>query len=509
MLVVLEPIVISPKACPQGTGPGGILAANYPPEKLTQDQRQWLFEIFGNSGTASVGYGGERCGNSYDNAMDNFVASVCSSGQTGPGGIIPGGYNPEELTQDQRQWLFEIFGNTGIAPVGFGGHRCPNQTSNMTVDDLFVAKTCASGALGPHSMIPGAYNPIDLTQEERQWLYDTFGEEPRGIAPVGYGGRSCLNQGVNYSAPDRNKPFNPYPDPSNVSCYSNSTIALGNIITLNTSTVVRDNPRFSANNLFTLNTGEQITVVSGPSCEDNTIWWTIGTSDGRGGFVEETNLDPVEASDLRVISDLAIGQEADLVFEDGKKLVCQGMIDPKLVSCQEIMLSPEQLQQLREAEAKLEQMHGTLDVVGLINPLADVENAFFYAVEGRYGDAGMSVVMIVPVVDLAKVLKVAPPANVIRKGANNPIVKAALKKGQKIHGIFKLDTNDLAMLSDKALDGVKMRPDAVDSLSGVVKAVYELKPDTLSGFNKGVKQLIKYADQLDGNSNILLQLVLY
>lgn len=40
---------------------------------------------------------------------------------TGPGGITPGSYPPQDLSQDQRQWLWEQFGHSGTAPVGYGG----------------------------------------------------------------------------------------------------------------------------------------------------------------------------------------------------------------------------------------------------------------------------------------------------------------------------------------------------------------------------------------------------
>lgn len=56
--------------------------------------------------------------------------SPCPGG-VGPGGIVAGDYPPTSLTQDQRQWLWDQFGHTGIAPVGFGGERCtPTQTQS-------------------------------------------------------------------------------------------------------------------------------------------------------------------------------------------------------------------------------------------------------------------------------------------------------------------------------------------------------------------------------------------
>lgn len=44
---------------PSGSGPGGISVGSYEATKLSQDQRQWLWEQFGHKGPAPVGYGGE------------------------------------------------------------------------------------------------------------------------------------------------------------------------------------------------------------------------------------------------------------------------------------------------------------------------------------------------------------------------------------------------------------------------------------------------------------------
>src|SRR3990167_7116723 len=40
---------------------------------------------------------------------------------TGPGGITPGSYEPQSLTQEQRNWLYNYFGNRGEASQGYGG----------------------------------------------------------------------------------------------------------------------------------------------------------------------------------------------------------------------------------------------------------------------------------------------------------------------------------------------------------------------------------------------------
>ncbi len=44
-----------------------------------------------------------------------------SGGGQGPGGIVSGSYDPTKLTQDQRQWLWQQNGHNGTAPVGYGG----------------------------------------------------------------------------------------------------------------------------------------------------------------------------------------------------------------------------------------------------------------------------------------------------------------------------------------------------------------------------------------------------
>jgi len=180
------PVVIVPpqslSECPSGSGPGGIIAGGYPPEKLTQDQRQWLFSIFGNAGEAPVGYGGQSCAsNNRGSADENYRAFVCQRGDRGPGGILIGGYDPTSLNQDQRQWLFAQFGNQGTAPVGYGGEACP----------VPVVRQCPGG-YGPGSITAGGYNPQELTQPQRQWLWEQFGHG--GEAPVGYGGETCTGQ---------------------------------------------------------------------------------------------------------------------------------------------------------------------------------------------------------------------------------------------------------------------------------------------------------------------------
>lgn len=63
----------------------------------------------------------------------------------GPGGIVKGNYDPKNLSQDQRQWLWGQFGHSGNAPIGYGGEGGgPNLTPGQpaptpTIDPLALA----------------------------------------------------------------------------------------------------------------------------------------------------------------------------------------------------------------------------------------------------------------------------------------------------------------------------------------------------------------------------------
>jgi Spy/CpxP family protein refolding chaperone len=189
--------------CPSGTGPGGITAGSYPPQDLTQEQRQWLWNIFGNNPNeqAPVGYGGQGC--SGGNTQPPLPP--CPSG-TGPGGITAGSYSPQELTQEQRQWLWNIFGNNPNeqAPVGYGGQGCSGGNTEPPLPE------CPAG-VGPGNIKPGSYLPQDLTQEQRQWLWNIFGNNPNEQAPVGYGGQACNGGGGTIpETTDEDTPTNVY-----------------------------------------------------------------------------------------------------------------------------------------------------------------------------------------------------------------------------------------------------------------------------------------------------------
>jgi hypothetical protein len=184
------------------------VAGDYPPQNLTQDQRQWLYNVFhpGTHDTASVGYGGERCGgNATGDSNQTWFDAICAKSDRGPNGIRPGAYNPQELTQDQRNWLWAEFhpaqANQG-ASQGYGGEMCSWQNGqNMFNPNLVTAtpqpqqqpqRTCPGGT-GPNGITANSYPPQNLTQAQRQWLWNTFGHNSNETAPVGYGGEGCSN----------------------------------------------------------------------------------------------------------------------------------------------------------------------------------------------------------------------------------------------------------------------------------------------------------------------------
>ncbi|MEL7434150.1 MAG: DUF1349 domain-containing protein, partial [Chloroflexota bacterium] len=199
-----QPIILIPtqtplptiRTCPAGVGPNGITAGDYPPGKLYQNERQWLFAAFGHSGTAPIGYGGEHCGTRVQDASVNFNRWICSNNWEGPGGLELGSYPAGRLTQSQRQWLYESFRNEGTASVGYGGEFCPGDYTSSTQN--FFAWVCSQDLTGPEGVVPGSYDAGNLSFSQRQWLWDVFVEAPGETVPVGYGGQHCPGQNGNY-----------------------------------------------------------------------------------------------------------------------------------------------------------------------------------------------------------------------------------------------------------------------------------------------------------------------
>jgi hypothetical protein len=134
--LVMDGTYVSP-ACPSGTGPGGITAGSYSPQSLTQEQRQWLWNLFGNNPneTAPAGYGGQGC------SGQQPMVPPCPSGVG-----APGSFEPSSLSQQQRNELYVAFGHSGEAPIGYGGESCYGGT--MTLPS-FTGGTGNSGGTAP------------------------------------------------------------------------------------------------------------------------------------------------------------------------------------------------------------------------------------------------------------------------------------------------------------------------------------------------------------------------
>lgn len=101
----------------------------------------------------------------------------------GPGGITVGSYSPQDLTQEQRQWLWQQFGHNGEAPVGYGGEGAQMNYSNdsgasiqfPTFDfNLEEAQRQSYEALKPfyEKIISFAQGDLDLAKRILQYTYD-------------------------------------------------------------------------------------------------------------------------------------------------------------------------------------------------------------------------------------------------------------------------------------------------------------------------------------------------
>ena len=136
-------------------------------------------------------------------------------------------------------------------------------------------------------MHPPTYNPTELNQDERQWLWNMF--EGPDEAPVGYGGPSCPGQTQNAPPPDRTQPYDPYRGSSSDLCSSLPTnLNVGDLAVISSPNLIaREHPRHDAAQSMTVPYGEIVTIVSGPSCDDGNVWWQIGRSNSQGGFVSE------------------------------------------------------------------------------------------------------------------------------------------------------------------------------------------------------------------------------
>lgn len=71
----------------------------------------------------------------------------------GPGGITQGSYDATKLSQDQRQWLWENFGHSGQAPVGYGGEGSSGGsggTKALTAPDVAALRDQVYKTLQPY-----------------------------------------------------------------------------------------------------------------------------------------------------------------------------------------------------------------------------------------------------------------------------------------------------------------------------------------------------------------------
>lgn len=92
---------------------------------------------------------------------------------SGPGGIRPGSYPPQSLSQDQRQWLYEYFGHSGQAPVGYGGEN--KGVGAVTFDfNLEDEQKKAYESLKPfyEKLLSFSQGDLDLAKRIIQYTYD-------------------------------------------------------------------------------------------------------------------------------------------------------------------------------------------------------------------------------------------------------------------------------------------------------------------------------------------------
>lgn len=89
----------------------------------------------------------------------------------GPGGIYKGDYDPTKLTQDQRNWLYNQFGNSGVAPVGYGGQRSSTgETGAWGNNQGYQGASTAPGQTptsGPSGA--SAYDPVAAAKQIAQF----------------------------------------------------------------------------------------------------------------------------------------------------------------------------------------------------------------------------------------------------------------------------------------------------------------------------------------------------
>jgi len=83
------------------------------------------------------------------------------------------------------------------------------------------------------------------------------------------------------------------------------------------------------------------------------------------------------------------------------------------------------------------------------------------------------------------------------KGMNNPIVKQAIIDGKLEHKIFSEEMTRAGFVTNKAIPGTRLRPDAISFQN---KLIIELKPNNPKSIALGLKQLDKYKTALETKS---------
>ncbi len=69
----------------------------------------------------------------------------------GPGGIAPGAYPVDSLTQEQKQWLWKFYGHEGNAPFGYGGET-------FVPTRVYIGSSKACFTFSGETVSEGVYN---------------------------------------------------------------------------------------------------------------------------------------------------------------------------------------------------------------------------------------------------------------------------------------------------------------------------------------------------------------
>jgi len=110
----------------------------------------------------------------------------------GPGGISLGSYNPNTLTQDQKNWLWKQFGHDGNAPVGYGGEGSAGTTTQpgqypQFNFDFEKEQANAYEQLKPfyEKIVSFAQGDLDLAKRVLEYTYQTGMRESKAEQTAG------------------------------------------------------------------------------------------------------------------------------------------------------------------------------------------------------------------------------------------------------------------------------------------------------------------------------------